>query len=69
MTDSEKLAQIEAYVLKYVNNHDYYNDEDFDPYSYSGGNCDDAFSMGDTQGRGDFAREIYNFITKGVFRS
>lgn len=33
-------------------------DDDFNPYDNSGGNCDDAYSMGESSGREELAFEI-----------
>ena len=58
----EKLEQIKSLVEKYASYEDFESDEDFNPFEVSGGNFDDAFSLGVSQGAGDLAREILSLI-------
>ena len=67
MTDSEKLDVIRSYISSSIDNKDYYEelenpDDWLDINSYAGGNIDDAFYMGKTQGEGDMARAILSII-------
>lgn len=66
-TTESILAAIAAIVEKHINSTDYYLDgDDFNPADFSGGNFDDAFSMGIDQGYGDLAREIHAVMTRGA---
>lgn len=60
MTTEEKLEAIRALVKSDATNTDHYEDEDgdFNPMDLSGGNFDDAFSLGVDQGAGDLARAV-----------
>lgn len=51
-------------IKSYAEEDSAYDDEDFNPMEWSGGNFDDAFSLGVDEGYRQFARELLTMIGK-----
>ncbi len=57
MTNS-KIEALEAYIRKIAENEALFEDVEFNPCDFSGGNFDDAYSIGVDDGEIVFAREL-----------
>ena len=57
-----RLEELEKHIREIANLESYSDEEEFDPYGWSGGNIDDAFYCGQEDGEIQFARELLQYF-------